>query len=331
MSGTPSTVPPVSIIMGTYNGEKFIREQIASIQQQDVIEWQLLVRDDGSKDATVAIIRELAQQDARIRLISDNLGNLGFNDNFYHLLSQAPSPYIMFCDQDDIWLPAKISRTLDVMRNTEYSQPDNTPILVHSDASIVDRQLNPIKRHFIGARGNIKGINAIVMAPCVQGAASMINAALKNLTLSRRHPIPYDYQCSIIAATCGVRVFINEPLLYYRQHEHNAIGAMRTGHTTRSDQRSDWLFKQFPALSNLVKYFETNKAILEQYIVTQTGNKLLQSQYQDYLYIFEGKNCWKKILVGLKNRYGFSGRKDRVGFIYALLTNRFVCSTKHSQ
>lgn len=316
--------------MGTYNGEQFVREQITSIQQQDMVEWQLLVRDDGSKDSTVEIIREFSQQDARIQLITDDLGNLGFNHNFYHLLRQAPSPYIMFCDQDDIWLPEKISRTLEVMRHTECLQPNNTPILVHSDASIVDRQLNPIKRHFIGARGNIKSINAIVMAPCVQGAASMINTALKNQALSHRHPIPYDYQCSVIAATCGIRIFINQPLLYYRQHEHNVIGAMRTN-TTASFHQPDWLFNRFPSLTNLVKYFVTNKAIVGQYVAAQTGNEQLRHQYQEYLYLFEGNSRWKKAFIGMKNHYGFSSRKDRFGFILGLLTNRFVLSPEHSK
>ena len=315
--------------MGTYNGEKFVREQIASIQQQDFTDWQLIIRDDGSTDNTLSIIRGITQQDSRIQLLEDNLGNLGFNDNFRHLLRQSHSPYIMFCDQDDIWLPEKISRTLEVMRNTERSQPNDTPILVHSDASIVDRQLNPIKHHFIGARGNIKGINAIVMAPCVQGAASMINTALKNQALSYRHPIPYDYQCSVIAATCGMRVFISEPLLYYRQHEHNVIGAMRND--TKPSSHPDWLFKRFPSLNNLVKYFITNKAIIGQYVATQTNNKQLRQQYKEYLYLFEGKNRWKKTFIGMKNRYGFSGRKDQLGFIYGLLTQRFIFPPDRSE
>src|SRR5689334_15779080 len=110
----------VSILLATCNGASFVREQIESIRSQSVKDWTLLIRDDGSTDGTQDMLRDLAASDARIEIVSDSHGQLGAAGNFSMLATRAlgfpPGP-VMFADQDDVWFPAKIERTLAVLRN----------------------------------------------------------------------------------------------------------------------------------------------------------------------------------------------------------------------
>lgn len=211
----------VDILLATYNGAAHVREQIASLQQQTFTDWRLLVRDDGSRDATPALIEQLAQADDRIVVVRDTLGNLGFNGNFHALLRLSVAPWVMFCDQDDAWLPHKIERTLAVMQ----AQPPQLPVLVHCDAVVSDANLQPLHDRFIGDRGRAGGLASVLLANPVQGAAMMVNAPLRALMVQHVPSIPFDCQAALLAEATGRRVFIPEALLLYRQHGSNALGA----------------------------------------------------------------------------------------------------------
>jgi rhamnosyltransferase len=211
----------VDILLATYNGAAHVREQIASLQQQTFSDWRLLIRDDGSSDATPTLLAELAQSDSRIEIVADTLGNLGFNGNFHALLRASQAPWVMFCDQDDVWLPSKIERTLCVMRD----QPVDEPVVVHCDAVVSDAHLRPLLPRFIGDRGLARGLPSVLLANPVQGAAMMINASLRALMVQNIPSLPFDYQAALLAEATGRRVFIPEALLLYRQHGGNVIGA----------------------------------------------------------------------------------------------------------
>ena len=133
---------PVSILLATCNGARFVREQVESIRSQSVSDWTLVIRDDGSTDGTLEILCELAGTDSRIVLVNDTHGHLGAAGNFSMLatraLSSPPGP-VLFADQDDVWFPTKIERTLAALRSAEAARPHNTPILVHSDLTVIDR------------------------------------------------------------------------------------------------------------------------------------------------------------------------------------------------
>ena len=106
----------IEILMATYNGEKYIREQIDSIISQTYSNWTLLIRDDVSKDDTVKIIKEYEKKDKRIKLLEDNKGNLGFVKNFEELLKNSSEDFIMFSDQDDYWLEDKIEKYINELK-----------------------------------------------------------------------------------------------------------------------------------------------------------------------------------------------------------------------
>ena len=101
----------VDILLATYNGERFLDEQMHSLLSQSYTEWHLIIRDDGSTDNTLAIIQRYKKQyPNKITILEDNLANLGACRNFGRILEQSDADYAMFCDQDDVWLPKKIPR-----------------------------------------------------------------------------------------------------------------------------------------------------------------------------------------------------------------------------
>ena len=113
----------IDIVLATYNGEKYVGEQIESIINQTYKDWKLIIRDDGSKDKTAEVIEKYAAKDNRITIIKDGIGNLGFNGNFTKLLETSSQDYVMICDQDDVWIPEKI----EIMFNeiSKYSKIEN--------------------------------------------------------------------------------------------------------------------------------------------------------------------------------------------------------------
>ena len=135
----------IDILMATYNGGKYISEQINSILNQTYKEWTLYIRDDGSKDNTVDIIDDYCKKypGKIIRIKDDKLG-LGAKLNFSELMKYSKSNYCMFADQDDVWLNTKIEDTMNKMIEAENIHGKETPILVHTDLKVVDGNLNII-------------------------------------------------------------------------------------------------------------------------------------------------------------------------------------------
>jgi|APFre7841882724_1041349.scaffolds.fasta_scaffold08267_2 glycosyltransferase involved in cell wall biosynthesis len=309
-SSDNTSTDKVQIVMATYNGERYLGAQIESIIHQTHVDWHLLIRDDGSTDNTIDIIKQYAAQDSRISLVSDNMGNLGYIKNFYHLLSMTSEHYICICDQDDIWHSEKIATSLQKLKALETEQ--RIPALVHSDAAVVDSNLNVISERFIGNRGKKEGINGLLFANSVQGASVMINSALRNYALRLMPDIPYDYHLALIAELIGRRAFIPEPLLNYRQHSNNVIGAKKEGEVKQNENKISSSLKislgLYPFVKNVYSHVDTSD-MNRQYLA-------------EYCYLFEGKSRLKKSYIFLKNFYPFYRRKDQLTCFALLILGR---------
>ena len=297
----------VAIVMATYNGEKYISEQLDSIICQTHKNWQLYIRDDGSKDNTMAIVKRYEAQDSRINLVSDDKGNLGYNKNFYQLLSLCNENYIAFCDQDDVWHSNKIATSLQKLKEIETT--NHLPALVHCDVTVVDAELKHINATFIGKRGNKHGLAGLIFANSVQGAAIMINAALREIALKIQPNIPYDYHLALLSELHGSRAFIAKPLAKYRQHTQNAIGCL-----SRDDEARNQYTPSFLATVGLYQHIKNEYAQIH-------SNAKNNAFFSDYFYLFEGKNRIKKLMLYAKHRYTFSRKKDALIFTYLLLKN----------
>lgn len=221
----------ISIIMAAYNGGQYLSEQIKSILGQSYKEWQLIIRDDGSEDASLNIAKEYAQRyPEKIRLITDRDSNIGVSQNFLRLLSYADTDYIMFCDQDDVWLPDKIEITFNKMREIKEEFGADIPVLIHTDLKVVNKNLDIISdsfwkfQHLAPQKG--KSLKRLLVQNVITGCTVMINKALKDkIKLLPEQTLMYDWWISLVAAAFGKIDYVPAETILYRQHDNNDIGA----------------------------------------------------------------------------------------------------------
>lgn len=222
----------IAILMATYNGERFLKEQILSVQRQTFTDWTLYVQDDGSKDGTLEVVRSLAADDSRIVLMPPGPGK-GAMRNFASLLEKVDAPYYMFADQDDVWLSDKIAKTFQAMKGAEKSA-SNLPVAVCTDLRVVDSELNEIAPSF-WEYSNIRpsllsDFNSLAGHNLATGCTMMLNAAARAVAL----PIPKEalmhdtWTVLTVSRAGGKVVAVPEATMLYRQHETNVLGAVRS-------------------------------------------------------------------------------------------------------
>ena len=137
---------PIAILMATYNGERYVKEQLDSLVRQDNDQWTLFIHDDGSSDSTPQILRQYADSHANIHVL-DYSPQGGAMKNFFSLLQRVEADYYMFCDQDDVWKEEKVSISLEEMKNME-SQHKSKPVIVFTDLHVTDSSLAIIQDSF---------------------------------------------------------------------------------------------------------------------------------------------------------------------------------------
>lgn len=227
--GPVSISPTVDILLATFNGERFLAQQLDSILGQSYAAWRVLISDDGSADATVAIATAYAARDERISVVNTARQG-GVVANFQKALQYGKSDYLMFCDQDDVWSVDKVEIMLSNMLQQEATRGKGLPILGFSDLVVVDSQLATMSPTFYDAKGLNPANNCdyryLLWSSTVYGCTVIFNAALKHLA----DPIParvpmHDQWCALLAALTGVVFLVDAPTLLYRQHGGNVVGA----------------------------------------------------------------------------------------------------------
>ena len=223
----------IDVLLSTYNGEKYIGELFDSLLAQSCKNFQILVRDDGSSDKTISIIEDYMGKFAgRMRFINLPEENLGPAKSFSALMMASNADYVLFADQDDVWLPSKIQRLYDEMVQQESLHPD-APILVQCDLEVVDENLNLIAPSFWEFQGLNPSRNRLadmVMQNTVTGCAVMLNRRLA--TLVREVPlaaIMHDWWIALVASAFGYIASVPDSLIRYRQHGLNSVGAEKYG------------------------------------------------------------------------------------------------------
>ncbi len=214
----------VNIVMATYNGEQFLAEQIESIQKQTYQDWQLLIRDDGSSDQTRTIIKRFVEEDSRIRFINENdQTNLGVIDSFFQLVKFEEADVYFFSDQDDIWLPDKVERTLQEAQK----YPTACPLMVYMDLKVVDQNLTVLSESMIRSQSHHANTELVqeLTENTVTGGVAMMNHALAQLWTDTDDIIMHDWYLALLATSFGQLVYIDQPGELYRQHENNVLGA----------------------------------------------------------------------------------------------------------
>ncbi|OXG08764.1 glycosyltransferase involved in cell wall biosynthesis [Flavobacterium araucananum] len=200
--------PRITVCLASYNGEKFIKEQIESILIQLQKDDELIISDDGSVDNTIDVIKSI--KDSRIKLLAGN----SFRDpikNFQNCLQYAAGEYIFLSDQDDVWIEKKCDKIVDLLKNYE---------LVVTDSMIVDETLNILEPSFFKFFGSGKGILKNVVKSSYYGSCMAFRKSLldKSLPFPNTKEIGHDLWIGLVAEMTGSVLFYDEPLILYRRH-----------------------------------------------------------------------------------------------------------------
>jgi len=225
----------IEILMATYNGEKYLRPQINSILRQSFTDWRLIIRDDCSTDGTVAIIQEYQEQyPDKIVFLQADVPSGSAQNNFFQLIKywqhHGIADYIMFSDQDDVWLPSKVQSSLDKIQQMEQQYGKEIPLLLHTDLTVVGIDLKIINPSLF-AMQNMDAmrnkLNNILVQNIVTGCTMMVNKSLLDMVRKiPQHAVMHDMWLALIASTFGQIGFIDESTVLYRQHASNTVGAM---------------------------------------------------------------------------------------------------------
>ena len=218
----------IDILMATYNGQRFIAEQLDSIFSQTFQDFRLIVRDDGSTDNTGAILEEYsAKYPGRIKIVHDEAVCKSATKNFFELLKHAESDYVMFCDQDDVWTKYKIQITLDYMKETERKNPGK-PVLIFTGLQVVDAELKSMDL-LLGLQNVIEKLytfHELLSCNCAAGCTQMLNrGAYENLGEYQEGITLHDWWTMLYASAFGVVERVPMALILYRQHGDNVVGA----------------------------------------------------------------------------------------------------------
>lgn len=305
----------ISVAIATYNGEKYLRQQLDSIYHQSLLPFEVIVCDDCSTDNTLSILQNYHEKHGLIYYINEI--NLGYAKNFEKAISLCNGEYISLSDQDDLWLENKLLVLYDNIKKIESANP-NKAVLVHSEAMVVDHNLNVIKNKFIGKKIGLRtGINNLLFYNAkVQGSSILFNSTFKDFLL----PIPdtihhYDFYASIVSETLGIRHFVPTPLLLYRQHDNNQVGA---GDLNKSSKVHKLITKDF-----VIAEYEEYKCL--EAFKNRFFDKLNQdnkNKVNAYLKFFKS-NMFNKLLIVVSNRFRSGGSVLRL-VIKIILSNQYI-------
>lgn len=298
----------VCVLMSTYNGEKFIKEQIESIILQISVDINLIIRDDGSTDNTINIIESFMKDNKNIKLIREN--NIGAKRSFFKLLTYSPeSEYYAFSDQDDVWDLDKLISAINKIDTYEKE----IPVMYYSETLQVDKELIPLKKNIIS--GKPFDLKQILIKNNAIGCTVVFNKKLYSLY----KPIEADYifvpyhdhwmyiLCRLFR---GEIVYDNKPHIKYRLHDNNTVGL--TKNPIKKIYKSGLLDN---------KCIRSNRCLV---LYSMYGNKIG----------IEEKEILKKIIKykdGLKNRLELAFDKtikpktfvEKLIFFYIVLSKKF--------
>jgi glycosyltransferase involved in cell wall biosynthesis len=205
--------PLISIVLCSYNGERFIKEQIDSILSQTYSNIEIIISDDASTDATPQILQEYKTHQ-KIKLFFQSQ-NLGSPKNFEFTLKQTIGEFIAYSDQDDIWLPQKIEKLYKGIEDKS---------LIYSDSELVDESGNKLNKKISDLRDMYSGhqTKGFIFSNAVWGHALMINSKILPAVLPTPEGIPHDIWTAFIATTITGIKYLDQPLTLYRQHASTA-------------------------------------------------------------------------------------------------------------
>ena len=280
----------ISILLAAYNGEQYIKAQIESILHQTVQDFVLYVNDDCSEDRTWEILKGYARQYPGKIVVTRSLKNSGSSKaNFLGMMLEHRDDYLMLCDQDDVWFPEKIEKTLRKMRKLEKKFGTETPLLAYTDLKVTDKDLNVLAESMmqrVAADFTRTSLRSELAQNTLTGCTAMYNRALaEKLTKLPDFTVMHDWWLMLIAVSFGHAGYLPEATIFYRQHGDNSIGTrnMRSaGFLARFMLKADVirkaLYETYAQAESLYRIFgnqmeKEKAALVKAYAEMQTQNK----------------------------------------------------------
>lgn len=255
----------ISVAMCTFNGERFLAEQLDSILNQTYQNIELVIVDDCSTDGTVELLEGYAQRDQRIRVIR-NHQNLGFVQNFAKAMGECSGELIALADQDDIWFPEKIA-------SLYHDIGDNW--LIYSQISPVDSTGKLLNFKFPKVN-RLEGHCplALMLNNCVTGHASLLRKEMLPLAMAAISDMPYhDQWLAIVASSRGALKASDKVLSYYRQHDNNAVWK------TKGKRTEAKYLKTLREVERICKFM---RSVLASNVLLDSDRELLAEFYDYY-------------------------------------------------
>ncbi len=220
------------VLLSTYNGAKYLPQQLDSLLQQTDSDWTLVVRDDGSTDGTLAVLQQYqAQFGGRMRVVEDGQKHLGSMRSFERLLAGSQADYCLFADQDDVWLKDKIKHARACMTACEAETGKENPTIVYSDLTVTDENQTVLGtyREWVRLRPDLlQTPQKMAVNNYVTGCTMMINRAAIEVSLPfGEHALIHDAVIGLAVCAAGGRIEdIGRSDILYRQHGDNTVGAI---------------------------------------------------------------------------------------------------------
>ena len=297
----------IMVLLSTYNGEKYISEQIESVLCQQGVDVHIVARDDGSQDDTINILKRISTLENITVIEGQNIGVVG---SFFKLMHEAVChnfDYFAFCDQDDVWKNDKLKVATDIL-----SGHGNEPALYMSSFQMVDENLHSIQTNM--SRPNIS-VEGALASNCATGCTMVFNKKLleKSLISNYDDVLMHDYWMYMVCLLTGGYIYYDEtPHIYYRQHGNNVIGGTGDNFLTKWWTRMN---KMFLPGDNFKSKFACK--LLEQY-----GNEISEDKkvfLQNIANIKTLKSKWNL----LRNNKFLTGSIDkRLQLIGLILTGK---------
>lgn len=289
--------PLVSVVLGTYNGQVYLEEQLRSVLAQTWTNLEIIAIDDGSTDGTVGILREYATRDSRIKVII-NEQNLGFVRNFEKGCSLAKGKWISLCDQDDYWLPEKIEKMVHAIG--DYP-------MIYCDSELCDSDLQPMgtKISDLVHYQSFDDCRQLCVFSRMYGHATLITRALFDKASPFRKEVPHDGWLAYHATLYGGVRYLPEVLVKYRQHAGNVFGVI--GRKKKKDAALQRAEKKRKELARIRLRIDAYYAACPETLVPQ--KRLLRALVESYRNFSLYNDCRRvalflanyKLLLAVKN------------------------------
>lgn len=298
-------LPLVSVVMCTYNGDRFLKEQVDSILEQDYPNFELIISDDASSDNTRNVLK--LYEDHPHTKIFYQAENIGLIKNFAMATAHANGSFIAYSDQDDVWLKNKLSRLVTSIGGSA---------LVYSDSLLTDEKGNSLNKKLSDLRHMYSGDDSrgYVFYNCVWGHGMLMKREAIERSLPMPENIHHDVWLAFKALTSGGIVFLDEVLTLYRQHESSTSKTLPQKTEARKlskrwqDYQKQLYWMQLMYDNERQQYKHFYKELIELYRKKENGFSFalfsFLMKYRRELFCFSKKNYFSQVVEILKQSRG---------------------------